>query len=787
MDSSLRDTTINSIARWKRRLEGTSTPSELALIGREAEQLRGLALSRGESALADQLARLAALTGAPAAVVSDAVRGISELVGMSAPTPVQAPARPFAGTRLVGTPGEAAPAPIQKGSAAPPPAPEAARASPAPAAPALSMAAPPPLMMSRLGAPSMLQPSMILDPAQAPPPAPARSPSRPPDVVDVRAPVKQPSRPPVLAGTMLSGRLGGGNEEPRPVAPPPVAPSPVAAPRPAAGSPPPVQPPLQPPPPVAANPNALPPSVAAPVRPPNLLAGTFLGFRAFRGQAKAAGGVGGAPTGEDRRGLLGLQRLAPLQVDAPRMRAPSYPPVDRPRRRLSLRPSTPESRVDVPRWFYVVVAAIGALAAVVIGVIVVNATRGHVDKPVVPRVESSGSVSFVSKSSASVASGPAISDVPTPGPGPGLTTLGPETPQMRELLETQRRLTMTCQKDPTGCDRWTLRAIEVARNPIKDPPPLALPVHADEPLAAWLKPFKMPEQFPVRDEPALRTMFDYSAKNIAGHAATQSKIWTCHPYKDFFEATLTRYGAPHWLNAVAFQESGCDKLATSQVGARGLWQFMPESARAYGLRVEEGEIDERLSPMKSTDAAVHFLTDLQRELGAWDLALAAYNMGPYGVLSRITQYGHQPGFWDLANGGYLPDETAGYVPAIEAYAIVLQNMQKLHFVDDGPPVESAEEVIVKPGTRLSLIALAASTSTVKIHDLNPEFLRDVVPREETTARVPDNQAHHAQAVIDSWNPSDRRDTCVPGDFDWGKQQFETSRYAKTCAQTGNGP
>jgi soluble lytic murein transglycosylase-like protein len=353
---------------------------------------------------------------------------------------------------------------------------------------------------------------------------------------------------------------------------------------------------------------------------------------------------------------------------------------------------------------------------------------------------------------------------------------------MRELLETQRRLTMTCQQDPATCDRWTLQAIEVSKKPAVAGP--IAPPPADEPLAGWLKPFKMPDQFPVRDEPALRSMFDFSTKNIAGRSAFQSKLFECSAYQDIFDSTLLKYGAPHWLTAVVFQESACNRLATSQVGAKGLWQFMPESARAYGLRVVDGEIDERLNPIKSTDAAVHFFTDLARELGAWDLALAAYNMGPFGVLARMTQVGGRPGFWELAHAGLLPDETTGYVPAIEAYAIALENLHALKFIPYGKHLESTAEVIVKPGTRLSLIALAASTTTVRIHDLNPEFLRDVVPEDETTARVPDTEAHRAQAVIDSWNPTDRRDTCVPPEFDWGAQQFETSKYAKKCAQAG---
>ena len=87
---------------------------------------------------------------------------------------------------------------------------------------------------------------------------------------------------------------------------------------------------------------------------------------------------------------------------------------------------------------------------------------------------------------------------------------------------------------------------------------------------------------------------------------------------------------------------------------------------------------------------------------------------------------------------------------------------------------------MKPGARLSLLARAASTTTLHIRELNPEFLRDVVPEGETTARVPDAEAHRAETFLGSWSPDDNRDTCVPEDFDWGAKEFETSRYAKAC-------
>jgi membrane-bound lytic murein transglycosylase D len=155
-------------------------------------------------------------------------------------------------------------------------------------------------------------------------------------------------------------------------------------------------------------------------------------------------------------------------------------------------------------------------------------------------------------------------------------------------------------------------------------------------------------------------------------------------------------------------------------------------------------------------------------------------MGPFAIIKRINQLGGNVGFWELSHAGLLPDETAGYVPSIEAFAIALQNLGRLQFNPYGKRLESTSEILVKPGMRLSLLARAASTTTVRIRDLNPEFLRDVVPEGQTSARVPDTEVHRAQAFLESWSPSDNRDTCVPEDFDWGAKQFETSRYAKSC-------
>jgi membrane-bound lytic murein transglycosylase D len=282
------------------------------------------------------------------------------------------------------------------------------------------------------------------------------------------------------------------------------------------------------------------------------------------------------------------------------------------------------------------------------------------------------------------------------------------------------------------------------------------------------------------DEPAVRALFEFDTKNAAGRSAFQHKLDECSAYEDIVDHALQKYGAPRWLTAIVFQESGCDPRARSAIGRAGLWQLTPECARAYGLRMSDGQLDQRLDVLQSTGAAVHFLADLERALGAWDLALAAYRIGPLALLARMSQAGAHAGFKELLRTGLLHEETATYVAAVDAYALALENKRALGFVDHGKKRERTAEIMAPAGTRLSLIARAASTSADRIHDLNPELLGDVLPDGETPVQVPADDAPRAQAFVDSRDPGDRIDTCVPSGFDWGKQSFEASPYAKTC-------
>jgi transglycosylase-like protein with SLT domain len=113
----------------------------------------------------------------------------------------------------------------------------------------------------------------------------------------------------------------------------------------------------------------------------------------------------------------------------------------------------------------------------------------------------------------------------------------------------------------------------------------------------------------------------------------------------------------------ALVESGGRVSAISHKGALGIWQFMPETARRYGLVVTPG-LDERVDIVKSTHAAAHYLRDLYTQFGDWNLAFAAYNAGEHAV-ERAMQRGTRD-FNTMNSGHTLPLETRNYVPAVLA-------------------------------------------------------------------------------------------------------------------------
>ena len=150
-----------------------------------------------------------------------------------------------------------------------------------------------------------------------------------------------------------------------------------------------------------------------------------------------------------------------------------------------------------------------------------------------------------------------------------------------------------------------------------------------------------------------------AAQRLERVSAAIQRVQQLRPLVD---PILHAEGVPPELIAVALVESGGQTVATSPKGARGLWQFMPDTARRYGLQVS-GERDERLEVVKSTRAASRYLHDLHRQFGDWQLAFAAYNAGEQAVERAVTRTGQRD---FIAIRHLLPQETRQYVPAVWA-------------------------------------------------------------------------------------------------------------------------
>jgi hypothetical protein len=144
-------------------------------------------------------------------------------------------------------------------------------------------------------------------------------------------------------------------------------------------------------------------------------------------------------------------------------------------------------------------------------------------------------------------------------------------------------------------------------------------------------------------------------------------------YRDMLGEELERANMPPLLHYLALIESGYRAKARSPAGAVGLWQFMPGTARDYGLEVNAA-VDERYDPARSTRAAARYLRNLAFEFGgdALLLALASYNRGENAVrraLKRLDDPFSDRSYWALVEARYLPRETAQYVTRFVAAAV----------------------------------------------------------------------------------------------------------------------
>ncbi len=199
-------------------------------------------------------------------------------------------------------------------------------------------------------------------------------------------------------------------------------------------------------------------------------------------------------------------------------------------------------------------------------------------------------------------------------------------------------------------------------------------------------------------------------------------------YMPIIQHELAQAGLPQDLAYVAMIESGFVPHAQSHAGALGMWQFIAPTAQRYGLKISWW-VDERQDFLKSTRAAIRYMSDLYQQFGSWYLVAASYNMGENGVRRLIKKYGTK-NFWQLADRGALPAETRDYVPKIIA-AILISKAPALYGFRDLEyqlPL-SYETVTVPGGTDIVNLAAYLGVSAKYLQSLNSELLKGFIPRE----------------------------------------------------------
>jgi membrane-bound lytic murein transglycosylase D len=226
-----------------------------------------------------------------------------------------------------------------------------------------------------------------------------------------------------------------------------------------------------------------------------------------------------------------------------------------------------------------------------------------------------------------------------------------------------------------------------------------------------------------RFDPAVRSIIHrYVERSRTSSAIILGRATVYFP---IFEAHLREAGLPEALKYLPIVESALRPEAVSRVGAQGLWQFMPATARGIGLVVDE-YVDERIDPNRATEAALEYLQEQYNRFGDWALALAAYNAGQ-GNVQRAMRRSRRNSFWTLRR--YLPGETANYVPGFIA-ATYLAEFYAHHNIEPIQPKldrQLTETIKMQKPCSFYRIAQVTGLPIEEIEALNPGYRKGYIP------------------------------------------------------------
>ena len=196
-------------------------------------------------------------------------------------------------------------------------------------------------------------------------------------------------------------------------------------------------------------------------------------------------------------------------------------------------------------------------------------------------------------------------------------------------------------------------------------------------------------------------------------------------YFPIFEEALGRYNLPYELKYLPVIESALNPIARSHAGAAGLWQFMPGTGKLFGLEVNS-LVDERMDPVKSTDAACRFLSSMYNIYFDWNLVIAAYNCGSGNVNKAIRRAGGKRDFWSIYP--YLPKETRNYVPIFIAANYAMTYGEE-HGICKAPIEKTmlTDTILTTQRLHLHQVSMNLDIPMEELRRLNPQYSRDILP------------------------------------------------------------
>lgn len=196
-------------------------------------------------------------------------------------------------------------------------------------------------------------------------------------------------------------------------------------------------------------------------------------------------------------------------------------------------------------------------------------------------------------------------------------------------------------------------------------------------------------------------------------------------YFPLFEEVLGKYNLPYELKYLPVIESALNPMARSHAGAAGLWQFMPATGKLFGLEVNS-LVDERMDPIKATEAACRFLSSMFAVYNDWNLVIAAYNCGSGNVNKAIRRAGGKRDFWSIYP--FLPRETRNYVPIFIA-ANYAMNYGQEHGICKAPIEKTMLTDTIRIAQRMHLqqVSDKLGIEMAELRRLNPQYSRDILP------------------------------------------------------------